>query len=35
LTVSALEELLDIAVEEEKYEFAVKIRDVIKRKKSE
>jgi len=35
LTINALEDLLDIAVEEEKYELAVKIRDVIKRKKSD
>lgn len=33
LTVEALDELLEIAVEEEKYELAVNIRDVIKRKK--
>jgi bifunctional DNase/RNase len=33
LSVSALEELLKIALEDERYEFAVKIRDAMKRKK--
>jgi bifunctional DNase/RNase len=33
LSISALEELLKIALEDERYEFAVKIRDAIKRKK--
>jgi len=33
LSINALEELLKIALEDERYEFAVKIRDAIKRKK--
>lgn len=33
LSVEALEELLEIALQEEKYELAVNIRDAIKRKK--
>jgi Uncharacterized conserved protein len=33
LSVDALEELLEIALQEEKYELAVNIRDAIKRKK--
>ena len=33
LTLEELEELLEVAVEEEKYEMAVNIRDAIKRKK--
>jgi bifunctional DNase/RNase len=33
MTIEALEDLLKIAVEEEKYELAVSIRDAIKQKK--